>query len=159
MVRCYIIGDKYYAIEILKDFIEQTPGLEFAGSNLSAIDGLAAILNQEVMVDLLFLDRQMPQISAIKLTDLIKTNTTIVLTAGLTDYGNEAYQTGIHDNQLQPIAYEKFLKSIAQFIQRKQTHNDQLKDDDFLYIKSDTKGKLMKIDFNSIYYVSVAYVK
>ena len=145
-LTCYIVDDESHSIEILKSFIEKTPGLELAGSSTDPLFAL-----NEVMVagppDITFLDVDMPELSGLELAGLINEYTKVVFTTSFPEYAIDAFEIDAEDYLLKPIAYERFLKSIKKVkknMLEKSPGNDQ--PDDFFLIKSEIKGK-MRVKF------------
>jgi DNA-binding LytR/AlgR family response regulator len=130
---------------MLKSFIEKTPGLTLAGSSTDPLFAL-----NEVMVtqppDLTFLDVDMPELSGIEFAGLVNEYTRIVFTTSYREYAIEAFEKEAEDYLLKPIAYERFLKAVKKVkknIQERTNKNDDRQD--FFLIKSDIKGKMIKI--------------
>src|SRR6185437_11434262 len=149
-LTCYIVDDETHSIEILKSFIEKTPGLTLTGS---ATDPLFAL--NEVMVDdppdVTFLDVDMPELSGMEFAELVNAHTRIIFTTSFCEYAVEAFEKNAEDYLLKPIGYERFLKAIKKVktnILNKERKNNRV--DEFFLIKSDVKGKMIKIIKNDI---------
>ena len=67
-IICLAVDDEPPALEVLKKYIASVNSLQLAGSCVDAVEALNIL--QKKLVDLLFLDIQMPQILG---TDFIRT--------------------------------------------------------------------------------------
>ncbi|MCX2492871.1 LytTR family DNA-binding domain-containing protein [Pedobacter sp. PF22-3] len=113
MIRsCYIIDDEQHAIEILSEYIEQTPGLQLIGTETNPLMALSKISKQEISPDITFLDIDMPELSGIELSYLIKDKTNIIFSTGFKNYAHQAYDLNAVDYLLKPFRYERFLQSL-----------------------------------------------
>lgn len=113
MIRsCYIIDDEQHAIEILSEYIEQTPGLKLIGGESNPLIALSKILKKEIIPDITFLDINMRELSGIELSYLIKDKTDIIFSTAFKDHAHQAYDVNAVDYLLKPFKYERFLQSI-----------------------------------------------
>jgi len=152
---CYIVDDEIHAIKVLSRYIDKTPGLFFVGSDTDPLKAWSSIDNKTVNPDIAFLDIDMPQLSGTELSDLIKDRTEIVFTTAHPDYAIWAFERNALDYLLKPITYERFLKTISKAkdkLFKKQIDQSINFEEDF-YIKSETKGKMVKVKYNDVYYI------
>ncbi|MCW3108051.1 MAG: hypothetical protein JWQ09_2557 [Segetibacter sp.] len=157
MLKCYIIDDELHAINILKSFILDNPALELAGFSQNPLEALNAIMNSTICVDILFLDINMPKISGIEVAKLVQRFTNVIITTAFSNYGQQAFEVDAYDYLLKPISYEKFLYSISKVKRiidiKKEKNEHELS---FFYVKSDIKGKLVKINVLDILFIEAA---
>lgn len=154
-INCYIVDDEFHAIEVLKEFILQTPGLELIGSQENPLVALNEI--QYRRPDIIFLDVDMPEISGLEFADLVSLTSLVVFTTSYSKFALPAFDKQAFDFLLKPITYERFLKSIFKarkdFIQKGAEKKGEPK---FFYVKTDVKGKLDKIELDDIFYIEAA---
>jgi len=151
---CYIVDDETDAIALLKEYIEQTPGLSLIGYSKNPLEALA-ILTGEDAPDITFVDVDMRQLSGLELAGMINLYTTVVFTTAFPEYALHAYDREAFDFLLKPINYERFAKCI-QKARRKIIHpakNARNIIEDFFTIKSEVKGRLVKIKFDEVIYI------
>jgi DNA-binding LytR/AlgR family response regulator len=153
-ITCYIIDDESDAISLLKEYITRTPGLELIGSNqnpLVALDELTSPLAPDVT----FIDVDMRQLSGLELAGMVNLYTSVVFTTAHPEFAIQAFEKEAFDYLLKPINYERFLKCIQRAKKRmiRQTSNDHTGRDDFFNIKSEIKGRMVKIRFDEVVYV------
>lgn len=155
MISCLIVDDEQSAIDILSNFIEKTPFLTLVGSTTNPMDAL--VLLQQQPVDLVFLDIHMPQLSGLDVMPLLKGKSKVVLTTAYSEFAVTGFELEALDYLLKPIAFERFLKAAQKALNssiepsvRWQSEPNQ---NDYIFVKTENKGKMTKIDFNSIIYV------
>lgn len=151
MISCIIVDDEQHAIEVLKLHIGQLSNIQILGSFTNPIEALEFL--GEHAVDLVFLDVHMPSLSGI---NFIKLNAKpkYILTTAYSDYALAGYELNIVDYLMKPISFERFLKALQKLPDSGNTaEKDAGYDDDFLFIKTEARGKLLKINIDDIDYV------
>jgi len=153
MITAISIDDEPLALQLVSGYIEKTPGLILAGSFDNPIDATEFLTDH--LVDLIFVDIQMPDLSGIEFTRLQEKGPKIIFTTAYEKYALEGYKLEIVDYLLKPFGYEEFLTAV-QKAQRLigLEKRDQIKvevNNEFLFLKSDYKIK--RINFNDILYI------
>ncbi|WP_428331592.1 LytR/AlgR family response regulator transcription factor [Mucilaginibacter sp.] len=152
---CYIIDDENHALELLRDYIEKTPGLTLAGTATNPLVALQEIA--ALRPALAFVDVDMPEMSGMQVAELINKYLKVVFTTSFRDYALEAFEKEAADYLLKPISYEKFLKCIQKIRSQSATVSTAERTERAtFFIKTGTKGKLLQIDLNEIIYVAAA---
>ena len=64
ILKCAIVDDEPLALELLKSYVKKTPVLELNGAYSSAIEAMKMLPDN--LVDLLFLDIQMPELNGLE---------------------------------------------------------------------------------------------
>ncbi|WP_342647377.1 LytTR family DNA-binding domain-containing protein [Mucilaginibacter sp. CSA2-8R] len=159
MLRCYIIDDEYHSVEILISYIAQTPGLELAGyatNPLTALNDITGVHPPDVT----FLDVEMPELSGMEVAGLVKPYTTVIFTTSFREFAVEAFEKEAFDFLPKPISYARFRQSISR-IQRDQEKKITSQQREFFFVKSDVRGKMVKVAIKDIIYVEGAqnYIK
>jgi len=156
-ITCYVVDDESKAVELLKDYIERTPGLELIGSSqnpLTALDFLTGANSP----DLTFVDVDMRLLSGMELAGMVNLYTTVVFTTAFPQYALQAFENEAFDYLLKPINYNRFAKCI-QHVKRKRIKQAQTHyalRPDFFNIKSEIKGRMFKIRFDEVMYIEGA---
>jgi DNA-binding LytR/AlgR family response regulator len=156
MITCYIVDDEHHAIEVLARYIQNTPGLWLVGSEENPLQALDAIASGKVVADITFLDVDMPQLSGVDLAGLINQHTAIVFTTAYPDYAYQAFEKNAVDFLLKPISYERFLRAVSKVkdsLQPKPAIPAAEQNDGYFFIKTDVKGKFVRVNFEEISYV------
>jgi len=110
--KCVIVDDEQHAIQLISEYIEETPRLQLAKTYGNAQEVLSE-LHQQDEIDIAFIDINMPGISGIELIphlkDLVKH---IVIVSGYPEFGVEAFELQVSDFLLKPFTIKKFNRAI-----------------------------------------------
>src|SRR5471030_3261846 len=164
MIRCLIVDDEPLALHILEDYMSKIPFLQLVKATTNPIEALTIV--QEMGVDLVFLDVQMPELTGIQFLRIANGKAKVILTTAYPEYALEGYELDVVDYLLKPIAFDRFFKSVqkAQAIiqpsaklivipepvqQQQQPQNDFLSD--FIFIKSE--HKIQKVYLRDILFI------
>lgn len=160
-LKCYVIDDEYHSVEMLIEYIEKTEGLELQGFSTNPLTALNEVTGANPP-DITFLDVEMPELSGMEFAGMANLYTKIIFTTSFQEFALEAFEKEAFDFLLKPIGYARFRKSV-QRIQRtamevKSVQNEKR---DFFFVKTETKGKMVKVTINDILYVEGAqnYIK
>ena len=156
-ISCYVVDDEAGAIALLKEYIERTPGLELIGSSLDPIVALDELTGPNAP-DITFVDVDMRLLSGMDLAGMVNLYTTVVFTTAFPQYALEAFEKEAFDYLLKPITYERFAKCI-QHAKRKRKMMMKYEypvREDFFNIKSEVKGRMVKIKFDEVIYIEGA---
>ncbi|OJW14276.1 LytTR family DNA-binding domain-containing protein [Mucilaginibacter sp. 44-25] len=160
-LRCYVVDDEYHSIEMLIEYIERTDGLELQGFSTNPLTALNEVTGPNPP-DITFLDVEMPELSGMAFAGLVNLHTTIVFTTSFQEFALEAFEKEAFDFLLKPISYARFRKCILH-IQRTGIAARPAKKEkrDFFFVKTESRGKMVKVIINEILYVEGAqnYIK
>ncbi|RMA64761.1 LytR/AlgR family response regulator transcription factor [Ulvibacter antarcticus] len=152
MLNCIIIDDEELARTLLKSYVDKLDFLVSIGEFENPLDALA-ILKSEV-INVVFLDIQMPQLKGTDFAKLVPSNTRVIFTTAYSEYALDGFELNAIDYLLKPITFERFLtavnkvKSTSEGISEKTTDTLTIKSgydlhkvqtEDILYIKSDSE--------------------
>lgn len=156
-LSCYIVDDEAGAIALLKEYIERTPGLELIGSSLDPLVALDELTGVNAP-DITFVDVDMRLLSGMELAGMVNLYTTVVFTTAFPQYAIEAFEKEAFDYLLKPITYERFAKCILHAKRKRKltAKYDYPIREDFFNIKSEVKGRMVKIKFDEVIYVEGA---
>lgn len=113
-IKCVIIDDDELARELLETYVEQVAFLICKGSFENPLDALSYL--QSNVVDLLFLDIQMPEIKGTDFAQLIAHATPkIVFTTAYSEYAIQGFELSALDYLLKPITFKRFLSAVEKF--------------------------------------------
>jgi DNA-binding LytR/AlgR family response regulator len=155
MIRCLIVDDEQHALDILLHYIQQTPLLQLVASTTNPIEALQVVATQKV--DLIFLDIQMPELSGIDFIRSINGKCKVILTTAYPEFALEGYDLDVVDYLLKPIRLPRFLIAVqkaATVLNNTiaETAKEQ-PEDDYIFVKTESKGKLLKIELADIDYI------
>ena len=154
MINCIIVDDEQHAIDILDHYVKQTPHLNLVASFTNPIEALQLLGQQKI--DLAFLDIQMPELSGIDLIKAIQGKTKVILTTAYSEFALEGYELYVVDYLMKPIRLPRFLAAVQKAVEQINagTETQQEKtEDDYIFVKTESKGKLLKINLADIDYI------
>jgi two-component system, LytTR family, response regulator len=156
MIKCLIVDDEKPAINVLTKFVNDTPYLELAHSTTDVMEAAELIKSQKI--DLLFLDIHMPKITGLQFLKLYDGNVKVILTTAYPQFALESYEfSNVIDYLVKPIPYERFLKATGKALNivnnEKQEVDAVQTEQDFIFVKTEHKGKIQKINFADIIYI------
>lgn len=153
MLNCYIVDDELHALNVLSDYISRTPNINLAGKS---DDPIAALLEvNEIVPDVVFVDIEMPNISGLEFSKLVKKEVSIIFTTAHPNFAVDAFEYGVHDFLLKPIKYERFLKSVQKVAEMRKNMGQDLvhPQKDHIFIQSGLKGQMIRINLEDIIYI------
>lgn len=154
MLSCLVVDDERSAINILTRYIEDTPYLQLKASTTDALEAVQLLKSEPV--DILFLDIQMPKLTGLQVLDLLGGKFNVILTTAYSEYALEGFERNVIDYLVKPIPFERFLKATEKalnLINSQQFKNQKEQADDFLFVKTEHKGKLRKVNMSEITYI------
>ncbi|QHT70957.1 response regulator transcription factor [Rhodocytophaga rosea] len=151
--RYLIVDDEPLARKLVLAHTSKIEGLELAGECEDAI--VAGNMLRSKPVDLLFLDIQLPEINGLKLMGTLKNPPAVIITTAYRDFAPEAFDLDVIDYLLKPIAFERLMKAVNKFFDRKAivSHfsTGQEEQKAFIYLKAERKSH--KVYMEDILYV------
>jgi two-component system, LytTR family, response regulator len=153
MLTCLIIDDESHAIELLSDYIKNVSFLKLGNTTNDPIVGLKLI--NEGNYDIIFLDVEMPKISGLELLACVQNKKKVIITSANRDYAADGYENDVFDFMLKPIRFERFLTVVQRFFNTIAKENSN-KNEEYIFVKLDTKNRLRKVPYNDIIYVEGA---
>jgi DNA-binding LytR/AlgR family response regulator len=152
MINCLIVDDEQHAIDILVHYVSQTPYLYLAGTATNPMDALQMVNTQKV--DLIFLDIQMPELTGIDFIKAIHGKADVILTTAYSEFALESYELDVVDYLLKPIRLPRFLQAVQKVVKDiSGDEADAAPEDDYIFVKTESKGKLLKINLADIDYI------
>jgi two-component system, LytTR family, response regulator len=154
MIRCLIVDDEQHAIDILVHYINQTDYLELVSSTTNPIAALQTVVTQKI--DLVFLDIQMPELSGIDFVKAINGKAKVILTTAYSEFAIEGFDLDVLDYLLKPIRLPRFLSAVqkaVKIIADDEAETEPKNEADYIFVKTESKGKLLKINLEDIDYI------
>src|SRR5690554_628388 len=154
-IRCMAVDDEPLALELLTEYIEETPELELIKTSLDPSSVKHAV--EELGVDLLFLDVQMPGMTGIEVVKQIQDSCDIILTTAFPQYALDGFELDVTDYLLKPIAFDRFTRAIQKIVERKKLETlaegeaGTDAEPDHFFVKTD--HKMQRIEFSDVLYV------
>lgn len=154
MMNCLIVDDEQHAIDILVHYVSQTPYLQLLATTTNPLEALQIVNTQKC--DLIFLDIQMPELTGIDLAKALHGKAAVILTTAYSEFALESYELDVVDYLLKPVRFPRFLQAVQKALKdaREKTEaRETPAEDDYLFVKTESKGKLLKINLDDIDYV------
>lgn len=154
MIRCLIVDDEQHAIDILVHYIKQTTYLELVYSTTKPIEALEVVATQSI--DLVFLDIQMPDLSGIDFIKAINGKAHVIFTTAYSEYAIEGFDLDVVDYLLKPIRLPRFLNAVQKAVKEimeESSDTDTKNEEDYIFVKTESKGKLLKINLSEIDFI------
>ncbi|MGZ3777507.1 MAG: LytR/AlgR family response regulator transcription factor [Mucilaginibacter sp.] len=151
MINCLIVDDEPIARNGMLEYIEQVDFLYAVAACKNAIEASAALQNN--VVDIVFLDIQMPKITGIEFLKNLPNPPLVIFTTAFPEYAIEGYELNVLDYLLKPISFERFFKAVvkAQSYFNLRIKQDAIATEPYFFIKSNQK--LEKIYIDDILYI------
>jgi DNA-binding LytR/AlgR family response regulator len=153
-INCLIADDEPLARLVLEQYIALLPHLHLVKSCQNALEVLAILGTQKI--DILFLDIKMPELTGLQLMKTMETKPKVILTTAYSEFALDAFDLGVTDYLMKPIAFDRFLKAVNRATEdnslNQSTHatppiNTPEKPADFIFLKADkTFHKVMLED-------------
>ena len=143
-----IVEDLQAAADFLRKYCEKSGLVDVEAHFLNAEDALTYL--SENLVDLIFLDVEMPGASGFELMDRLVYSPQVILTTSKTEYAYDAFQYNVTDYLKKPFTYQRFLESL-QKVEKKKQEDDGGEANDHIFIKAD--GKLVRLQNDDILYI------
>ncbi|MDB5122201.1 MAG: DNA-binding response regulator [Mucilaginibacter sp.] len=151
-LKCIIIDDEPIARKLIEEFIGDIDFLELVGQAENPAKALS-LLNDNV-VDLIFLDINMPVINGVNFLKSSKNTASVIMTTAYVEHAVEAFSLDVLDYLVKPIPFERFLKACNKakeiYETKKQIIQLERNPDDYFFIKCD--NQIEKILYTDLLY-------
>jgi DNA-binding LytR/AlgR family response regulator len=156
MITCLVVDDEQHAIDVLTHHIALTPFLRLVKATIDPIEALQIVNTQKI--DLVFLDIQMPEISGLEFARNIQGKSKIVLTTAYSEFAAEGFNLEVVDYLLKPIPLPRFLRAAQRALNaitsaETAPSDESTIEDDYIFVKTEFKGKMLKVNLKEIDYV------
>jgi len=157
MINYLIIDDEPIAHRIIENYCENLQHLQKKGNCYNAFEAIE-FLNKN-LVDLLFLDINMPKLSGFDFLKTLHNPPKIIVTSAYKEFALEGYELNVSDYLLKPFSFERFIKAINKTIDSTQnkkgitalTTNQTEPDINSFFLRGDKKYH--QIHFNDLLFI------
>jgi DNA-binding LytR/AlgR family response regulator len=150
MLTAVIIDDDKMSGTILEHFCEKNEDIQLL-RHFSEPQSAMEFLKQE-MVDLLFLDVEMPGLNGFDLLDKLDYHPYVILTSGKSEYAFLGFEYQVVDFLKKPVHYSRFKAAVDKLINLRNVPAVAQQPEE-IFIRQ--KEGLVKVPFQNIYYVEV----
>ncbi len=147
MLNCLIVDDEPLARQQIEMYVGKVPFLKLIASVRNP--AVAKEVLQAELIDLIFLDIQMPQMSGI---DFLKNNDIfqqVIFITAFPEYALEGFELEATDYLMKPVTFERFLKACEKALVKvsgSETIKLNKEHPDFLYVKCNQRFEKIWID-------------
>ena len=154
---CIIVDDEPMARDVIRRYVQKVPTLKLVAEFGNAID--ATVFLHEQLVDIIFLDIKMPQLSGTDFVRSLRNGPKIIFTTAHKEYAYEGFELDVVDYLLKPIRFDRFLKAVNKAFPQKRQETENINvavvednnTSSFIYLRVDRK--MMKILLDDILYI------
>jgi len=148
--NCFIVDDEPLAIEVIENHLSKLEQFKVVGTYTDAVEAFVAIKN--MAIDILFLDIEMPDFNGLDFIKSMSQKPEIIVTTAYREFAVEGFDLNILDYLVKPIAFERFIKAIDKFLDKKMTKSSALKPTEgYIMVRADRKH--IKIAIANILYI------
>ena len=155
-LKCLIVDDEPLAQDILVKYVGDCPSLELSKVCSDALEAGEFIRTH--LVDLIFLDINMPRLSGIRFVKTLNHPVLIIFTTAYPEFAAEGFDTDAVDYLVKPFSFDRFMKAVnkaaewAEFRKKKETlqGTESHQNPEYILLRADKK--FFKINFNDILY-------
>ena len=149
-INCMIVEDEPKAMSLLIEYIEKVSYLDLIKTTDDPYEALEFAENHKV--DLIFLDINLPDLSGLDLSDLIKGKTMVIFTTAYSEYAVESYEKNAVDYLLKPITFNRFLQAVKKSKDLFEAENKiSAHAEESFFLKSGKK--FIHLNWSDIYYI------
>lgn len=152
-ISCVIIDDEPLAIEVIENHLKHFDSVEVVATFNNPLKAFETLQNMKI--DVLFLDINMPQMTGFTFLDGLNYKPLIVITTAYREYAVKSYELDITDYLVKPIPFDRFLKTINKIYQLKQltTTNTETNLQQASHIFLKVNKKLVKVYLSDILFI------
>ncbi|MBO6169107.1 MAG: response regulator transcription factor [Bacteroidales bacterium] len=151
MIRVLAIDDEPLALKQLESYISKVPYLELAGSCLSAIEARALL--EDSVVDAMFLDINMPDLSGMDFVRSLDNPPLVVFTTAYSEYAIDGFKVEAVDYLLKPFSLADFMAAAERVKNRLELLKDKsapvfehAPSEDAIFFRTDYKTVRVRLD-------------
>jgi two-component system LytT family response regulator len=155
-INCLIVDDEPPARKIIGSYIGRIPQLHLVTECNNAIDAFTVL--QGSVIDLIFLDIEMPQLKGTNFLKSLPSPPKTIITSAYTEYALEGYDLNIVDYLVKPIEFDRFVKAINKVfpypereVAKEEAVAKKEKERPFFYFRADRK--MVKVFLSDILYI------
>lgn len=109
MLRAIAIDDEPYALEVVKNLLEEIPFIQLAACFTKAVEAIGFL--QENEIQLIFLDIKMPGLSGIELIRSLPKPPMAIFTTAYSEHAVQSFELDAIDYLLKPFSFSRLLKA------------------------------------------------
>ena len=147
MLKCLIIDDEPIARDGMADYVKDISFLNLVATCEDALEALHWLESE--IIDLIFLDIQMPKLNGLDLLKAMDQKPMVIITTAFPSFALEGFQLEVLDYLVKPFSFQRFLKASnkakKQFALIKQTET-KASTDDYFFVKCETSFEKIRLN-------------
>jgi two-component system, LytTR family, response regulator len=151
--RCLLVDDEPLALKVLENHIQQLPGLSVIASCHNALDAMQCL--QQHVIDLMFLDIQMPRLLGTSFLRTLRNPPKVIFTTAYKEYAVEAFELDAIDYLLKPVSLERLIKALNKLNKEPLIEEPEaqpiVEEEGFVYVRANRK--MVKVKYSEILYI------
>lgn len=149
MIKAIIVDDDELCRAVISDLLEEVEDIECVANFGNALDAFKFLNENDVEV--IFLDVEMPKMGGMELLRNLQIKPLVVMITSHDEFALESYEYDVTDFLKKPLNTPRFLKTIEKIKKTLVGEATVKKNDDYIFIKSDSK--LVQIKLEDIHWV------
>jgi DNA-binding LytR/AlgR family response regulator len=154
--NCLIVDDEPIARQIIETYCNHLPDLKILASCATVFEAKTFLQNH--IIDILFLDINMPVLDGVSFLKTLKSPPQVIFTTAYKEYAIDAFDLAACDYLLKPFSLERFLIAVdkAMLALKKPaiTVTQEEQGINFIFIKAE--AKIYKLFHNDILYIEAS---
>lgn len=110
MITYIIVDDEHIAHDIIKNYCDMLPNLEFKADCYDALEAIDYLSKHKV--DLIFLDLNLPKLKGFEFLKTLSSPPQVIVTTAYSEFAIEGYELNVVDYLLKPFSFERFLSAV-----------------------------------------------
>ena len=154
MIKCIIIDDEQHAIDVLTHYIKKIPQLQLLATATNPLEGIDLVNRHKPA--LVLLDIQMDEMNGIDVMKTIGDKTKVIFCTAYSEFASTAFDLEAVDYLMKPVPFPRFLKAIHRAMNQildESAIEPAAIPNDYIFVKTEQKAKLLKINFDDIDYI------
>ncbi|MGF1638322.1 MAG: LytR/AlgR family response regulator transcription factor [Cyclobacteriaceae bacterium] len=147
--KCIVVDDDAFSRDLVAKHIDRTGYLQLCQVFENAID--ASNYLKDELIDIIFLDIRMPEMSGMEFVQTLEDEYEIVLISTAEEYALEAFEKNVTDYIIKPVEYARFLQAVKRAKKKIDLRRSDTEDVKEFYVRSDSK--LVRIPVDKILYI------
>ena len=149
-MNCIVIDDDNISRLLIEKYIAKTESLNLVDSFSSAIHAVN-LLNSDAIIDLVFLDIEMPEMTGVELLRSVEELPQVIVVSAKEKYAIEAIEYEVTDYLLKPVSYARFYKAVEKALRKYRMEGEDLSDKG-IFIKNNSSS-LVRLRFEEILWI------
>lgn len=152
-IKCVIIDDETLAINVIENHLKNFDHVEVVETFTNPLKAFRLL--EQVKIDVIFLDINMPQMTGFTFIENLNYKPLIVITTAYREYAVKSFELDVLDYLVKPIPLNRFLKTMNKIYQQIYISNSSsdtnIQQEPHIFLK--VNKKLIKVNLNDILYI------